>query len=370
MKILMVIDSMYRGGRERRMLELLRAFTLRPQIQVNLVILSEVVTYPEVFHLGYPIHILKRKTKKDPRIFTKIYKICQIFRPNLIHSWGTMSTIFAIPTSKMLGITLINANIADAPHDMSLFDSRFVRAQLTFPFSKIILSNSEAGLKSYRAPKHKSTCIHNGFDLTRIQQLEEPLNIRKKYHILDGQLIGMVGGFYDRKDYFTFIKAAILLLDQDPTLNFIGIGNGPNLEECQNLVPKKHKERILLPGQIERVEAVINVFNIGVLCTNETVHGEGISNSIMEYMALGKPVVATRGGGTPEIISDGITGFLVRPNDSVELASKIKTMLADNQLTRRMGDEGRNRIHKDFLIQQMESKYINLYESLLKAQNI
>jgi glycosyltransferase involved in cell wall biosynthesis len=90
----------------------------------------------------------------------------------------------------------------------------------------------------------------------------------------------------------------------------------------------------------------------------------------MEYMALGKPVVATRGGGTPEILSEGITGFLVCPNDSKELTCKIKILLDDSQLAYTMGNEGRNRIHKDFLIQQMESKYINLYESVVKAQNI
>ena len=77
---------------------------------------------------------------------------------------------------------------------------------------------------------------------------------------------------------------------------------------------------------------MVNVFDIGVLAT----HGEGISNSIMEYMALGKPVVASEGGGTCELVQDGITGFLVPRRDPQALAARISQLLDDQEAGRRM----------------------------------
>ena len=68
----------------------------------------------------------------------------------------------------------------------------------------------------------------------------------------------------------------------------------------QESVPVHLKDKIIFLGKIANVENIINIFDIGILITNSKVHGEGVSNSIIEYMALGKPVIATRGGGTDQ----------------------------------------------------------------------
>jgi glycosyltransferase involved in cell wall biosynthesis len=111
------------------------------------------------------------------------------------------------------------------------------------------------------------------------------------------------------------------------------------------------------------VVSLVNLFDIAVL----TTRGEGISNSIMEYMALGKPVIATDCAGNREIIEDGVSGFLIRPADVRGLAAKINHLLQDEGKRSRMGQAGALRIQKDFSLEKMISTYCRLYAKLGKA---
>jgi glycosyltransferase involved in cell wall biosynthesis len=91
---------------------------------------------------------------------------------------------------------------------------------------------------------------------------------------------------------------------------------------------------------------------------------EGISNSILEYMALGKPVVATTGGGTLEIVDDNKTGFLIGPVDPIEFSEKIELLLNNDTLRTAMGEAGKNRVHANFSIDRMVQQFVLNYEKL------
>ncbi|MCB0587597.1 MAG: glycosyltransferase, partial [Phaeodactylibacter sp.] len=142
------------------------------------------------------------------------------------------------------------------------------------------------------------------------------------------------------------------------------IGDGPLWKECAAMVPARFSNRIILPGLRRDVESIIQAFDVGVLATNSLVHGEGISNSILEYMALGKPVVATDGGGTPEIVENGRTGLLVSPLNPEEMAEKIAYLLDHPEKAREMGQEGRRIIETEFTISRMTERYIDIYKSM------
>jgi glycosyltransferase involved in cell wall biosynthesis len=300
-------------------------------------------------------------------MFLRFYRLCKQIRPDIIQSWGAMSNIYAIPAAKALKIRLLNSCIANAPAKFEYTNKKHLWTKLSFPFSDLIIGNSQAGLKVYGAPAGKSKRIFNGFDLGRMQNLEAPQKIREKLKIRPGKVVGMVGAFYGRKDYDGFIRAGIQLLEAKREVTFIGIGDGPTLEECRAIIPERFKDRILLPGQIRQVESYIQLFDVGVLSTNARVHGEGISNAIIEYMVLGKPVVATDGGGTPEIIEHGKTGFLVAPQLPTEMAERIAYLLDHPEEARRMGALGKDRILDQFTLSRMTQEYINTYEALLTS---
>lgn len=361
MKILMLIDSLVKGGRERRLIELLKGFAKYDNLEVAIVLFSKKVEYPEVHDLGLPIYYLERKPKKDPRVFSRFYKICKKEQPDIIHSWGTMPSIYAIPAVKLLGIKFINASIADAPDDMGFFDNRYLRSKIIFPFCDAIIGNSKAGLEVYQAPEDKSHCFYNGFDFNRISTLEHEEDVKEQYKILPGLVTGMVGAFFDRKDYKTYIEAAIKYLEKKNDMTFLAIGDGPNLQQFKDMVPEKHKDRILFPGMIDNVESLVNTFDIGVLST----YTEGISNSIMEYMVLGKPVIATDGGGTKELVINNDTGYLIPQKNSDALVKKIEHLAKSEELRTKLGVNGKLRIHKEFTLNRMEKDYYALYQQLL-----
>ena len=85
MRILLVNDSLIRGGKERRMIELIKGLLDRDDVAVELALLSDVIDYPEIHDLDIPLHIFIRKPKKDPRVAIRIYRLAQTFQPNIIH---------------------------------------------------------------------------------------------------------------------------------------------------------------------------------------------------------------------------------------------------------------------------------------------
>lgn len=359
MKVLMVIDTIKAGGKERRMLELLKRLIVQ-QYEIELVVLSNEIRYDDYFGLGITIHQVARRHKFDLAGFWKIFGIARRFRPDYIHSWSSMSSVFALPAAKLLGIPFINAMIADAPQQVH--PRHKWRAQITFPFSDHILSNSKAGLRSYKAPAGRSDFIHNGFDFQRTESVNGGQKLSDQLGISTPYVVGMIGRLHGHKDYDTYLDAALELVHQREDVSFLAIGEGPRLPELRERYEKAGMGRIIFTGRLKNIESVIALFDIGVLTTNLGLHGEGISNAIMEYMALGKPCIATDGGGTAELLLDGKTGYLIAEGDRQALATKINFLLDKPEQAREMGERGKQRIREHFSMDRMTEEFVTLYE--------
>jgi len=357
-RVLMFIDTLRCGGKERRLVELLRGLRSYPNIKCELILMNRDVYYSEIFDLGIKIHILERKVKKDPQIFFRLFRICRDFKPDIIHTWGGMEAVYIAPIAKIMKIRMINGMITHATPRMKA-SKAYRYAKLSFPFSDVVVSNSFAGLNIFNAPEKKRCCIQNGFDFARIANLKEPEAIKKEFQITTSKVVGMVGALEQRrKDYNTFISAAEILLSEDKDITFLLVGQGESLEQYTERIRSEHKDHIKLLGNQKAVESVINVFDVGVLAT----FYEGFSNVIMEYMALGKPVVVTDTGGNPEIVDDGKTGYLIPKSDPVQLANKIRHLLTNQEVAAAMAEAGQRRIREYFSLEKMVEKYDRLYE--------
>lgn len=359
----MIIDTLKTGGKERRLIELLKGLDRAGIKQVMVVVLSDIVEYPAIYDLDYPVVKIKRKSKRDLGVLTRLNRICKEFKPEVIHGWESMVAIYALPIAKIHGAKFINGMVVDSPRSLKVGESRWLRSALTFPFSDAIVGNSQAGLTAYKAPKKKSHCIYNGFDHNRINNLKDATAIRQELGLQDKRVVGMVGAFSSRKDYPTYIAAAQLLLARFSDLVFLAIGTGPLFQECQDLVPAEFKSQIVFTGNRKDVESIVNVFEVGVL---SSTHGEGISNSVLEYMALEKPVVATGGGGTPELVAHEQSGFIVALHNVQEMADRIGYLLEHPQKAAEMGKKGRQILHDTFRLDKMTQNYITLYQTLIK----
>jgi glycosyltransferase involved in cell wall biosynthesis len=368
MKILFFIDSLRAGGKERRFTELLKGITYSSNLNVEIVVMHQTIHYNEILDLNINIHYLIRKIKKDISVFWKFYRICKQYTPDIVHCWDDMTTIIAIPTCKLLNIKLVNGLVADTPVKRNILNKTWLRARLTFPFSDKIIGNSQAGLVAYNAPAKKSSCIYNGMDLNRFKNLENSSTILKEIfgdNISNIFVAGMVAAFEPRKDYKTLIKGAISLLSKNNSLRFILIGNGTDFIEMKTIVPQKLKDKIIFLGKRDNVESLINIFDVGILLTNTKVHGEGISNSIIEYMALGKPVIATKGGGTNELVVDNQNGYLIESNDSAHFEKCLQMLLDNKNLRIQLGNNAYELAHKKFDLKIMTRTYISMFNQVI-----
>lgn len=364
MRILIFIDNLNAGGKERRCVELLKGLNNLGHIGFEIVVMDKNIHYKEVFTLNTKIHFLIRKTKKDLTVFHKFYKICREYKPDIVHCWNDMTAVIAVPACKLLGIKLINGMVADAPLNKTLFNSKSVfYSKITFPFSDVIVANSNAGLHAYKVPVKKSKVIYNGYNFERNYQIKSKEVIRNKYKIETDYVVGMIASFSQFKDYKTYYEAASIILQTRNDVTFLSVGKDTDSLESVNLADSYFlKNHLRLLGKKSDIESIINMIDIGVLAT----FTEGISNSVLEFMAQQKPVVATLCEGTTEIIENGRAGFLVKTSDANEMAEKIQILLSDNRLRKQMGESAKSKIQDSFTLEQMTNNYITLYRRIVK----
>ncbi len=356
MKILFFIESLHSGGKERRLVELIKGLSLDETISMEIVLTKKGIHYKDIFDVDVKIHYALRKyLKKDPVIFSKFYKIARKFKPDIIHVWGNLAAIYAIPTKVILNLPIVNNQVADAPLKVS---NTILSHKLTFYFSDKIIANSYAGLKAYNAPNIKSQVIYNGFDFNRLTDLKEKADVREKFNIKTTLVVGMVASFSNKKDYLSYILAANKIIESNKDVTFLCIGAGDDLKYKQLT---QDKEKILFLGKQDNVESIMNICNIGVLST----YTEGISNALLEFLALEKPVVTTFGGGNNELVANGENGYLVNQESPDELASKINLLLDSQSLRETFGRSGKKRIEEQFSIQNMVKSFKDIYTELV-----
>lgn len=367
MRILFFTENLRAGGKERRIVELLKYLKASGGFEIELVITKNIIHYEEIHSMGIPIHLIERKwIKKDPRLFFMFYRIAKRFKPDIIHVWGHMVAVYAVPTKILLRVPMINNEIADATLNQKLLGSKIV-----FKYSDRVIANTHAGLKAYHAPMHKSTVIYNGFTFNRVKQLPDESVIRERFGITTPYVVAMVASFLDYKDYDTYIAAALMILKNRQDVCFLCIGDGDD-SRYKARVPSQFTNHILFLGRQSQVESIMNICTMGVLTTNIKFHGEGISNALMEFMALRKPVITTNFGGSLELVEDNVNGFLVDAFNPEQVAEKVDFLLKNESEKARLGENAHALVKRKFSMESMfesfKQEYVNIITKSHGAQ--
>ena len=156
------------------------------------------------------------------------------------------------------------------------------------------------------------------------------------------------------KDYKTFLNTAAKIIKEGYDVTFLCVGGGALLNKNMAIV-----------NSFKNVDELMSVSDVSVLCTNANAHQEGISNSILESMAFGVPVIATTGGGTNEIVIDGYNGYLISPKDEDALYNKILDLLNNEHLRVEISNNAKKHILDNFTLEESTTQYIELYKSVL-----
>jgi len=361
-KIVFFVSGFNAGGKERRCLELLKSLKNLPEYSISIISLNSSVVYPEFYSLQYPFYIISQNERIRISVLWKLLRLLLQLKPDIVHCWSVATATYSSLLKPFLNFRLVNSQISDAPQSFNWNSRIGLQTRFNYLFSEIILSNSAAGLKAYNAPAAKSQIIYNGIDLHRFQTLENSETMRKKLGIITDFVVCMIASFSERKDFDTYFEAAEELLSQKYAITFLAVGSGKSYSYYSH----KYSENpyISLTGQLTDIESVINLCDIGVLMTNGQLHGEGISNSIIEYMALAKPVIASQSGGTAEIIDHNITGYIIADKSKTQLKEKIVLLKDNPELARSMGQAGKNKICNDFTIEKMSLQFQKIFNLL------
>ncbi len=203
--------------------------------------------------------------------------------------------------------------------------------------------------------------IHNGVNTQRFAPSAETQDrVRGELEVAaDAVLIGSVGRMVPIKDYGTLLRAMNRLVDRGMNLQALLVGEGPKLESLKREASESPalRGRVKFTGASDRVAELLNAMDIFVLPSLR----EGMSNTLLEAMSCGLPIVASRAGGNEETISDGQSGFLFDAGDDQALADRIERLVVNAELRRAMSEAARNRALAEFSLDTMIERYRGLY---------
>jgi glycosyltransferase involved in cell wall biosynthesis len=308
---------------------------------------------PAIQELGWPVEIHDRSRRYDVSPAFSIWAKLRHWRPDVVHSWGWMSTAAAAPCCLALGIPLVDGTIRTAKTSAA---KRMVHRP-GMMLSTRVVTNSRAALSEWRVPARMGRVIYNGFDPERLGLCDGPRTSRSPFRVV------MTGRMTPVKDFTTLLRAAEHLLVRGGGWHFDIVGDGPMrdslLEQSRGL--REQGVVTLHGGRLEVLE-IVRAAHVGVLMTDDRFALEGCSNAIMEYMACGLPVVCSRGGGNGEVVTEGVTGLLVTPGDAAELARRLDDLRRHESCAVRMGQAGRARLLQEFTVERMIESTLRVYE--------
>ena len=210
-------------------------------------------------------------------------------------------------------------------------------------------------------PLDRTVTVHEGIDLDHVRSAPA-VNVHEAFWLPHrAPVVGNVAALVPHKGQRHLIEAAHLVIQQMPDVRFLILGEGELRDSLERHVREHHLEKhVFLPGFRTDVLGCMKGFDLFVMSSVT----EGLGTALLDAMACGKAIVATRTGGIPEVVEDGETGTLVPPRDHAAMAQAILTMLADDEQRRRMGEAGLARVQARFTVERMVAETAAVYGRL------
>jgi glycosyltransferase involved in cell wall biosynthesis len=240
-----------------------------------------------------------------------------------------------------------------------------IAARFTDAIIAVSDGERETALQYHVTGKDGVITIKNAIDISEFDPACDAGDLKAELGIADApKIVGMVGRICTQKGYRYFIEAAAQVTKERPDIRFVLVGNG-NLARARYEIDQCGAGKsVILAGQREDMPRLYALFDVVVVPSL----WEGLPYVILEAMAMGKPVIATRIPGNSEVVDHGETGYLVRPGDAREIAAALLGILGDAATAAEMGRRGRAAVEGRFALDQNISAFECMYERVMRRR--
>ena len=352
--ILLLNENRGLGGGEVHTLQAARALAQRGH-QVHLGVRSRSWIAEAARKEGLPLHLLPLANEVDLVSVGLLALLVRRIRAEVVHCHATRDMVLAAQARLLFPRTAL---VKSEHNFVNPSLSGLCRRAYTSGLDRLVCVSralqaqvmAELGLPPGRCP-----VVYNGLDPARADRARLALP-----DLPEGRWVGVLGSLLPIKGQRYLLEAAPRILEDFPEVRFLIVGQGPEEEALEEQARGLGDKVRFLGHQANPLEALACMDVVVVPSTEET-----FSLVSLEAMALERPLVASRVGGVPEVVQDGLTGTLVPPADAEALARAVCAYLGDADLSARHGREGRKLVLSTFTLERMARNLEEVYEEAL-----
>jgi len=367
-KILYVITGLKTGGAEMLVCDMCRLLNTE-DFEVRVVSLTgsgEVGR--QMKEEKYNVETLSSGFKYNPFLFFKLRSVIKKYNPDIIHSH-----LFHADILSRFAVWFIKKPAIISTTHSNIFHGRVREMLLRYTDSLVNRTIAVSGEVARELVRKKITIqkkiqiIYNGVDLKKFNVASPEVSLRQREKLSiekDKKIFISVGRLHKIKAQSLLVDAAYILKKQYGNFHIIIVGSGDEYGVLKDRIQRFGLEsQVTLAGKKDNVQDFLQASDVFILTSKE----EGFGLSVVEAMASGLPVIATKVGGVPEIIEDGETGFLIKSQNINELVDKMSFfMKLSDEKRRSIGVRARRVVEEKFSITKMMHSYTDLYKDILK----
>jgi L-malate glycosyltransferase len=359
-RVFYVIDNLMLSGAQMHLFNLVNGLRLIGYSDLEIINMSgkgEICAW--INKSGIPVHNFSMTNAKSVVFYASFIKLIWfLFRrkPDIVHTYLDTANCFGVVAAKLAGIK----KIITSRRDLGGFHTKrmeFLIHNVSNHVDKVVCVCEAAALHSMikeSLTRNNLVVIPNGIDISKFH--------REINHDRDRIVYTHVAmATRKEKGHEDLLRAFRIVAEAKPNALLKIVGDGPLLPNLKMLASKLGiADKVYFVDKTNDVPAALQDASVFVLPS----HSEGISNALLEAMAMGIPAIVTNVGGNPEVVVDNISGIIVEPRSPELLASAMLTIIADKKKLEEMGKEATKRIKSQFLFETMVHKYNELYVNL------
>lgn len=367
-KVLLVIPTLDRSGAEKQF-TLLAGRLPRDEFDVRAVALTRGGPYEaDLKAAGVPVTVLHKRLKCDPVALWRLQRLVAEWQPDVLHSWLFAANAYArlVAGKQPRPKVLVSERCVDTWK--SGWQLRIDRWQMKR--TTRLIGNSQSVAEFYQRrgfPAERIAVIPNGVEIRNTQSNDQGSGLTEFDIPAGAKVVGFAGRLAPQKRVKDLVWAMQLLRQLTDNVYFLLVGDGPERNRLERLAEHMGCDHLVrFAGRRDDAAKLISLMDVFWLASDF----EGMSNSIMEAMAAGVPVIASDIPPNRELVIDGVTGYLVKVGDSVGFAQFADRLLADRELAHRLGDAGRRRMRDEFTVENMVNAHAELYRDVVAGDSI